>query len=586
MLNALHGSDLAVGNADLELESLEALGLIDLSSGSISSLNNRSLSSSLLERIVDTIGSHGDARLNVDLGRHDILSNQSVETSTDQICAEARSFVVLSHVNGHDLASSINFDSDLHRLEALRFVDLAGSSSFRFSSLFHDRLGNFNDNAVSGSSLLQSIGNRIGSHGNAGLCIDLHGRDVLANQISQSVFGKDIRTEARSLIVHRSSDGSDCAVLNRNIHGELVEALNGVRIGRNLRASGLQSGVDGLGGHGHASLDVDLGTGDILANQSVKACTNQIRTEARSLIVLENLDRNDFASVIHSDLDLDRAEAVDIVGVGGDDRLNIARSSSGGSQNGFLIARGRRDAERILGISQDLSNRIHERGRGNRCAADGIDVITQSVRISSDGDELIFEVRLANFGAQTSSLLKSTDISLSDATIGAYADGDRDRSAVTLRSSSQRIADNCAGGVLTLEDLVEGAALGQAFIFNLGILAARKHGIQRFHLSGELLGLDRALGHFVGHRQSDSGHKCEHEETKRELKNTTHYFLTSPKLLVPVTRSISGDTTFISRMAKEHHSAGAFLPKRNQNSSRPQPRPKMSLPFAVVGEDE
>ena len=388
--------------------------------------------------------------------------------------------------------------------------------------------------------------------------------------------------------MRRNGHRSDLAVGDSDFDGELVKALDGVRIGRNLRTRGLKRAVDGLGGHRHARLHVDGSTGDILTHQRIEDCSirNQISAEARRLVVLKHLDGNDLARIVNSNLDLDRAKAGDVVGVRGHNRLSVARSRSGSGKDRILIARSRRDTEGVLRIGKDFGNSVHKSAGRHSRAADGIDVIAQRVRISSNRDELILKFRLADLGAKACGFLKRADIGLRDAALGADADSDRDRSAVALRRSGQRIANSRTGSVLRFEDLVKGAALGKAFILNLRILAARKHGIERIHLGGELLGLDRALGHFVGHRKRNGSHERKDEETKRELKDITHYFLTSPKFLVPVTRSISGDTTFISRMAKEHHSAGDFLPKRNQKSSRPQPRPKTILPFAVVGEVE
>ena len=503
---------------------------------------------------------------------------------------------MLSTGYGCDLAIR-NFDRELERLEALCLIDRNLDSSILLRDGFlssnsrscgHVGLFSSDLDAVGSSSLLQGILNRVGSHGHASLGINFSSRNLLTHQIRKRILSQNVRAEARSLIVNRSVDRSNHTILDSNIHGELIEALDSIRIGRNLRASSLQRSVDRLRGHGHAGLDINRSTGDILTDQCLedRSVGNQIRAEARSLIVLDDLDRHDLSSVIDRDLNLHRAKAVDIIRVGRDNRLRIASSSSGSSKDRILIARSRRDTEGVLRISKNLGNSANKRAGRNRSAADGIHIIVQRVRIRSNRNELILEFRLANLSTQTSGLLQRTNKGLRDMAFGADADSDRDRSAIALRRSSQRIANNSTRGILTLEDLIQGATLGQAFIFNLSIFATRKHSIQRFHLGSELLGLDRALGHFVGHRQSDGSHKREHEETKRELKNITHYFLTSPKLLVPVTRSISGDTTFISRIAKEHHSAGAFLPKRNQNRSRPQPRPKMILPLAVVGEVE
>ena len=576
MLNNIHSSDLAgLINQNLYLHRLEALHVVNSSGGlgssflSRSSLSGRSGSGSSLQRIVDAVGGHRHAGLHIDLRSRDVLTHQRVKARRDQVRAEARGLVVLNNIHSSDLAGLINQNLYLHRLEALHVVDVTSSrSSSRNGSSSGRRrrsiggLRSLNCDAICSSSLLERISNSIGSHGHAGLHINLSGRDVLTNQIGQRFLGEDVSAKARGLAVHRRIDRGDHAVLNSNVHGELAKALDGVRIGRNLRAGSLERSIDTLGGHGHASLDVNRSTGDILTNQRIKdrGIRNQIRAEARGLVVLKHLDGDDLAGIINRNLDLHGAKAIDIVGIGGHNRLGIAGSSSSGSEDRFLITRSRRNTQRVLRIGKDLRNSTHKSAGRNSRAADGIDVIAKRIRIGSDGNELILKVRFTHLGAQTGGLLKSTDIGLGDVALGADTDSDRDRSAVALRSSGQRVADNSAGGILGLKDLVQGAALGQTFIFNLSILAARKHGVERFHLGSELLSLDRPLGHFVGHRQRDSSHKREHEETKRELKNVTHYFLTSPKLLLPVTRSISGDTTFISRMAKEHHSAGAFLP--------------------------
>ena len=587
MLDDVHGDDLAgLVNIDGNLHRLEAHHVINGSSSFLGGSSGRSSSSGSLERVVDAIGGEGHAGLHVDLSGSDVLTDQSVKTSVDEIGAEARSLVVLDDVHGDDLAGLVNIDGNLHRLEAQDVIDIAGSSRSSLGNLSSRRLSDFNRDAIGSGGLLERISDRIGGHGHAGLDIDLSSRNVLTNQIGKRFLGEDISAKARGLAVNRRVDRSDHTILDSDVHGELAEALDGIRIGRDLRTGSLQSGVDGLGGHRHASLHIDGGTRDILTDQRVKAGVDEIGAKARGLIVLDNLDGDDLASVIDRNLDLHRTEAVDVVGVGGHDRLGIAGSGSGGGQNGFLIARSRCNAQGVLRIGKDLGNGANKRGRRHRRAADGIDVVIQGIRIGGNGDKLILEVRLGNLGAQTGGLLKSADVGLSDMAFGADADRDRDRSAVALRSSGQRIADGRAGGILRLEDLIQRAALGETFIFDLSVFAAREHSVERVHLGGELLSLDRALGHFIGQRQRDSSHESEDEETKRELKNVTHYFLTSPKLLLPVTRSISGDTTFISRMAKEHHSAGVFLQQRKTNRSRPQPRPKMILPFVVAGEVE
>ena len=498
---------------------------------------------------------------------------------------------MLKHLHGHDLARVVHVNGDLHRLEACHFVHVA--SRFRRNRLGRYGLrGRFllrlNRNAVGRSRLPERIIDGLRGQRHAGLHVDLRRCDVLANQRSKRFFGQEVSAQTRGLIVSRNGNGSDLAIGDSYLHGKLVKALDGIRVGRDLRAGSLQRAVDGLAGQGHARLHVDLRRRDILADQRVehRGIRDQISAEARRLVVLEHLDRHDLARVVDGNLDLHRSKAGDIVGVGGHNRLRIARSCGGSGKDRVLVTRFRGDAEGVLGIGKDFGNRVHESAGGNGRAADGVDIIPQRIRIRSDRDKLALELILAHAGAQTGGLLKRADIGLRDVAFGADAHGDRNRSAVALRRSGQRVADGRTGSILALEDLVKDAALGQTFVFNLRILAAREHGVERVHLGSKLLGLDRALGHFVGQRQRHGSHERENEETKRELNNITHYFLTSPKLLEPVTRSISGDTTFISRMAKEHHSAGVFLPKRNQNSSRPQPRPKMILPLLVAGEDE
>ena len=498
---------------------------------------------------------------------------------------------MLKHLHGHDLARLVHVDGDLHRLEARHLVYVGRSfrrnrlGRFGLSDGFYLRL---NRNAIGRSRLPERIVDSLRGQGHTGLHIDLRRREILANQRSKRFLGQNVRAKARSLIVSRNGDGSDLAIGDSNLHGKLIKALDGIRVGRDLRAGSLQRAVDGLAGQSHARLHVDGGTGDILTHERIehRGIRDQVSAEARGLVVLEHLDRHDLARIINGNLDLHRGKAGDVVGVGGHNRLRIARSRGSSGKDRVLVARVRGDAEGVLGIGKDFGDSIHERSRRNRRAADGVDIVAQRVRIRSNRDELALKLILTHAGTQTGGLLQSADIGLRDAAFCADAHGNRNRSAVALRRSGQRVADGRTGSVLGFENLVKDAALSKTFVFNLCVLAAREHGVERVHLGGELLGLDRALGHFVGQRQRHGSHERENEETKRELNNITHYFLTSPKLLEPVTRSISGDTTFISRMAKEHHSAGVFLPKRNQNSSRPQPRPKMILPLLVAGEDE
>ena len=118
-----------------------------------------------------------------------------------------------------------------------------------------------------------------------------------------------------------------------------------------------------------------------------------------------------------------------------------------------------------------------------------------------------------------------------------------------MRICGQRITFHAAVSVLANEDFVKHAVFGNALIRNLFVFAAGKNCIQSRHLGSQLLRLDRALGDFVSDGQQHRGDKRKDEQTERKLHNITHYFLTSPKLLLPVTRSISGEQTFISRMA-------------------------------------
>ena len=597
MLKHLHGHDLArVVHVNGDLHRLEACHIVHrggslLSSFlSRSSLRSRSSGGGSLQRVVDRAGGERHAGLHVDLRRRDVLANQRVKARADQVSAEARRLVVLKHVDRHDLARVVHVDRNLHRLEARHLVHIASRFGRNRLSRFGLSYGflRLNRNAIGRSRLPERIVDGLRGQRHARLHVDLRRRQILANQRSKRFLGQDVGAQTRGLIVSRNGDGSNLTIGDSDLHGKLVKALDGIRVGRNLRAGSLQRAVDGFAGQGHTRLHVDGGTGDILAHQRIehRGIRDQVSAEARRLVVLEHLDRHDLARVVNGNLDLHRGKAGDVVGVGGHNRLRIARSRGSSGKDRVLVTRVRGDTEGILGIGKDFGNSIHKSAGGNGRAADGVNIIPQRIRIRSDCDKLAFELILAHSGAQTGGLLKRTDIGLRDVAFGADAHGDRNRSAVALRRSGQRVADGRTGSILALEDLVKDAALGQTFVFNLRILAAREHGVERVHLGSKLLGLDRALGHFVGQRQRHGSHERENEETKRELNNITHYFLTSPKLLEPVTRSISGDTTFISRMAKEHHSAGVFLPKRNQNSSRPQPRPKMILPLLVAGEDE
>ena len=434
--------------------------------------------------------------------------------------------------NRSDLAISRHLNSELERLEARHFVNrnLNGSISLLLyrsflGNLFNHRL--FNHDAMSGSSLLDRIVHSSRGQRRASLAVELSILKVLTNQSSQSFLGQNVCTEARGLIVSSHRSGSNCAVLHSNVDRELFEALHGIRISRNLRASLLERRIDGLAGQRRAGLDVDLRTGDILTNQSLKdgGICDQVSAEARRLVVLENLHRSNLASVIHSNFHLQRTKAGHVIGIGRDNRLSRSASSSSGSRkNSFLIARVRSNAEGILRIGKNLGHSADKSGGRNRRAAKGIDVIIQRVRISSDRNELILELRLANAAAQTSSLLQRANVNLRHMASGAHAQRDRDRSAVALRVGNERVASDFAGGLVgTNKHLSDLAVFSKTLDFNnLFVLAAREHLIERFLLSGELLLSDRTLGHFVGDSQADSRNQREDEKTNSELNDITH----------------------------------------------------------------
>ena len=209
----------------------------------------------------------------------------------------------------------------------------------------------------------------------------------------------------------------------------------------------------------------------------------------------------------------------------------------------------RLNAERALRVGQHLLHRVHKRAGRDRRARNGVHIIAQRVRVSGNRDELLLESVVAHAAAETLRLLKGADIDLRDVAAFAHAEGDRNLSAIALRVRGQRIPIDAAVSVFADENLIKRAVVRNTFILNLLVFAARQHRVQRSHLGGQLLLLDRALSHFVRDGQQHRGNKRKDEQTERKLHNITHYFLTSPKLLLPVTRSISGEQTFISRMA-------------------------------------
>ena len=347
--------------------------------------------------------------------------------------------------------------------------------------------------------------------------------------------------------------------LNRN----LERAETGHIIGLHAALAGLPSGrslleriVDGVAGQRSAGLHIDLRSCDVLAHQRIKHAlvSNQIRAEARSLIVFRHRNGNNLAVAVHRHLDLERRKTGHIVAVGGRFNSRIlalvaAVDSSRFGKNRVLITRMRLNAERVLRIGQHFLHRVHKRAGRNSCACKRIHIVAQCIRIGRNPDELLLESVIAHAAAQALRLLKGTDVNLSRITIHTHAERNRNLSAVALRIRGQRIALDAAVSVLADEDFIQHAVVRNAFILNLLVFAARKNRVQSGHLGSQLLSLDRALGDFVGDGQQHGGNKRKDEQTERKLHNITHYFLTSPKLLLPVTRSISGEQTFISRMA-------------------------------------
>ena len=521
VLDNIDGNDLAgLVNRDSDLHRLETLNVIYNrfsrgvrfrgSSGIISLNSDAVCGSSLADRIVDGVGSHGHTGLHVNLSSSDILANERGQRFIGKkIGAEARGLAMIRSSNRSNLAVG-NFNINGKLTEALYGVRIAGYSGFA---------------AEFSSSLSQSIIDRVGSHGHAGLHIDLGGRDILTGQRIKAC-GDQISAEARSFVVldnRHSDDLASLVNLNSNLHRTKALNVIGLRAALSRSSSLSQSIVNRVGSHGHAGLDVNLSGRDILTNKVVKACSDQVSAEARSLVVLDNRNGNDLAGIVNRNFDLHRTKALNIVGVCSNDRLSrFAGSRSGGSKDRVLIARIRRNTERILGISNRFGNRADISGRGNGRAANRIDMIAERIGIGRDGDELILERIFCNLRSQTSGLLKGTDISLSDITINMNADSNRDRSAVTVRRSSHGVADNLSIGILGCKDFFEETALGEAFVSNLLIFAARENGIKRIHLRSELLLLDRALGHLVSDSKQHRSNEREDEQTKRKLHNITH----------------------------------------------------------------
>ena len=484
--------------------------------------------------------------------RSQILADQRGERFIGQyIRAEARRLAVVRRADGSDLAAILHLDIQRELVHALHGVRIAR----------HRRRG-LSAAEVSGG-LLQRIVDGVAGQRHAALHVDLRGCDVLTHQrVEHALIGNQVSAQARRLVVFRHRHGHDLArVVQRDFHLErrkaghvvgLRAALAGLTGGSSL----LQRVVDGVAGQRHAALHVDLRGRDVLTHQRVEHTLvgNQVGTEARRLVVFRHGHRHDLAVAVHSHIHLERRKASHVIGVrGGFHRrvlaLVAAVDGSGFRQNRVLVARVRLNAERALRVGQHLLHRVHKRAGRDRRARNGVHIIAQRVRVSGDRDELLLESVVAHAAAETLRLLKGADIDLRDVAAFAHAEGDRNLSAIALRVRGQRITLDAAVSVFADENLIKHAVVRNTFILNLLVFAARQHRVQRSHLGGQLLLLDRALGHFVRDGQQHRGNKRKDEQTERKLHNITHYFLTSPKLLLPVTRSISGEQTFISRMA-------------------------------------
>ena len=330
------------------------------------------------------------------------------------------------------------------------------------------------------------------------------------------------------------SNGHDLALavhLNRNLHRPEAGHLVGLRTAISRSRSLLERLIDRVAGQRRTGLHINLSGGDILTNQSVKhrGIGNQIRTKARSLVMLGHGNGHDLALAINLDRNLHRSKAVHVVNIGSASvssdlfSRGFFRTGSRGKDR-FLITRLRSNAKLTLGVREDLRHRADKRGGRHRRAADGIDVIIQGIRISRNRNELLHKGSLADPAAKTSGLLQRADISLRHPAFGAHAERDRDRAAVALRIGDERIAGRLAGRlVLAHKHLGDRTAFFKALdLLDLLIVAARKHLAQRSLLRRNLLFRDRALRHFIGDSQANSRDEREDEKTNSEFHDITH----------------------------------------------------------------
>ena len=506
--------------------------------------------SGLLECIIDGIAGQRHAALHIHLSRRQIRANQHRKRFIGQhVCAKTRRFIVVRGADGSNFAAVyFNVHRELvHALHGIRIARRRSSSRVA---------------AKVSRSLLERVIDSVAGQRHAALHVNLRGRDILTHErIKDALVGKKVRAKTRRLIVFRNGNGDNFArviQLNRNLERTETGHIIGLCATFSFTGSRglLERIIDGVAGQRYAALHVNLSGCNVLTHQRIKHALvcEEIRTESSSLIVFRHNDGNNLAVAVQRDFHIERRKARHFISAsGGLSRSFLIRitaiDGSRFGQNRVLIASMRLNAECALRVGQHLLHRIHKRaGRYSR-TRDGIHIIAQRIGISRDCDELLLERVITHAAAKALRLLERADINLRYIAFRAHTKGDRNFSAVTLRIRGQSITLNAAVSILADENFIQHAVVRNTFIRCLLVLAAGKHRIQRGHLGSQLLRLNRAFGDFVGDGQQHGGNKRKDEQTERELHNITHYFLTSPKLLLPVTRSISGEQTFISRMA-------------------------------------
>ena len=524
MLDGLHGHNLpGFVHLDRDLHRQEALRLVNgRIRGGLGGLHGRFLDGldrlGGLQRHLDAIGRGGlheravdggarqrHAALDVNLRRRQIRSDQrGKRVARQDVGAQAGRLVVALGRDRADLAVG-HFNIDGKLVKALDGIRIARHAR---GSLAAERSG----------SLLQRIVDGVARQRHTALHVDLRGSDVLTHQrVKDGGIGNQVSAEARRLAMLRHGHGDDLAV---RIHSDCDLERHKARHVVDSRALGgaagsslLQRVVDGVARERHAAAHVDLRGGDVLAHQRVKdgGIGNQVSAEARRLAVLRHGDGNDLARVIDGHLDLERRESRHVVGRRRHNRLSrlfavaaVGRSRRG--ENRFLIARVRLNAQRVAGVGQHIAHSADKRGRGNRRAADGINVIVQRIGIGCDTDELALELILADSAAQTGGLLQRADIGLRHIAVNAHAERNRDLSAIALRIGHQRIAGELARGFIgALEEASHLAALRKPLdALDLLVLASGENRFQGSHLRRHLLFGNRALGHLIGDAQQHS----------------------------------------------------------------------------------